>query len=98
MLRGFPGGASGKEPAYQCRRLERCGFDSWVGKMPWRRAWQPTPVFLPENPMDSGTWWATVHRAAKSWIQLSDREYTEIQENEQFRGMVIRDPSQVYLS
>ena len=26
---------------------ERPGFDPWVGKMPWRRAWQPTPVFLP---------------------------------------------------
>ena len=24
-------------------------FDPWVGKIPWRRAWQPTPVFLPEN-------------------------------------------------
>ena len=23
------------------------GFDPWVGKIPWRRAWQPTPVFLP---------------------------------------------------
>jgi len=22
-------------------------FDPWVGKIPWRRAWQPTPVFLP---------------------------------------------------
>ena len=28
----------------QCRRL---GFDPWVGKIPWRREWQPTPVFLP---------------------------------------------------
>ena len=28
----------------QCRRL---GFDSWVGKIPWRREWQPIPVFLP---------------------------------------------------
>ena len=26
---------------------ERPGFDPWVGKVPWRRAWQPTPVFLP---------------------------------------------------
>ena len=26
---------------------ERPGFDPWVGKIPWRRAWQPTPVFLP---------------------------------------------------
>ena len=44
---GFPGGTSGKEPTYQCRRLKRRWFDPWVGKIPWRRAWQPTPVFLP---------------------------------------------------
>ena len=25
---------------------KRPGFDSWVGKIPWRRQWQPTPVFL----------------------------------------------------
>ena len=25
----------------------RPGFDPWVGKLPWRRKWQPTPVFLP---------------------------------------------------
>ena len=25
------------------------GFDPWVRKIPWRRAWQPTPVFLPEE-------------------------------------------------
>ena len=35
---------SGKEHTCQCRRRE---FDPWVGKIPWRRAWQPTPVFLP---------------------------------------------------
>ena len=28
----------------------RPGFDPWIEKIPWRRAWQPTPVFLPENP------------------------------------------------
>jgi len=33
--------------ACQCRRHRRCGFDPWVGKIPWRRKWQPTPVFLP---------------------------------------------------
>ena len=44
---GFPGGASGKEPACQWRRYKRCRFNLWVGKIPWRRAWQPTPVFLP---------------------------------------------------
>ena len=35
-----------KEAACQCRRHKRHGFDPWVGKIPWRRAWQPTPVFL----------------------------------------------------
>ena len=30
---GFPGGASGKEPTWQCRRHERCGFNPWVGKI-----------------------------------------------------------------
>ena len=35
----FPGGSDGKEPA--------CNADSWVEKIPWRRAWLPTAVFLP---------------------------------------------------
>ena len=47
LVQGFPGGASGKEPACQCRRFERYRFCLWVGRIPWRRAWQPTPVFLP---------------------------------------------------
>ena len=44
---GSPGGASGKEPACQCRRHKRRGFNSWVRNIPWRKAWQHTPVFLP---------------------------------------------------
>ena len=43
---GFPGGASGKEPTCQCRRHKRHMFFLWVRKIPWRRSWQPTPVFL----------------------------------------------------
>ena len=35
-------------------------------KAPWRRARQPTPVFLPEDPMDRGALQATVHRATKN--------------------------------
>ena len=46
---GLPGGASGKEPTCQCRRHKRCRFDPWVGKIPWRRKWQTTPVFLPRD-------------------------------------------------
>ena len=34
----FPGGTSGKELTCQCRRYKRCGFNSWVGKIPWRRS------------------------------------------------------------
>ena len=44
---GFPGGTVGKESSCQCRRCQRPGFDPWVRMMPWRRKWQPTPVFLP---------------------------------------------------
>ena len=47
VLQGFPGGTSGKEPACQCRRPKTHRLDSWVGKMPCRRAQPPTPVFLP---------------------------------------------------
>ena len=36
------GGTSGEE-----WRRRRRGFDPWVGKIPWSRKWQPTPVFLP---------------------------------------------------
>jgi len=47
---GFPGGACSKEPACQCRRHKRppeAGFNPWVRKILWRRAWQSTPVLLP---------------------------------------------------
>ena len=56
----FPGGASGKEPTYQCRRHKRHGLDPWVGKSPWRRAWQPIPLFLPGES----------HRVAKRRTQI----------------------------
>ena len=43
----FPRCRSGKESICPCRRCKRLGFDPWVGKIPWGRKWQPTPVFLP---------------------------------------------------
>ena len=43
----FPGGSAMR--CLQRRRSRRWGFDPWVGKIPWRRARQPTPVFLPEK-------------------------------------------------
>ena len=35
------------QEACPCRKGRRCGFHPWVGKIPWRRKQQPTPVFLP---------------------------------------------------
>ena len=47
VLAQFPGGTRGKEPACQGRRCKRRRFDPWVGKISWRRKWQPAPVTLP---------------------------------------------------
>ena len=44
IMQGLLWWLSGKESACQCRRQ---GFNPWVGKISYRRAWQPTPVFLP---------------------------------------------------
>ena len=44
MVSGLPWWLSGKQLICQCKR---CGFNPWVGKILWRRAWQPTPVLLP---------------------------------------------------
>ena len=62
----FPGGARGKEPTCQGRRLKRCGFDPWVRKIPWRRHGKPFQDFCLETLMDRGAWQDTVHRVAKS--------------------------------
>ena len=53
---GFPGGTSGKEPACGCRRHKRRGFEPWVGKIPWRRKQQLTPVFLPGESHGQRSW------------------------------------------
>ena len=42
----FPSGASGEESACYSKKL---GFDPWVSKIPWRREWQPPPVFMPRE-------------------------------------------------
>ena len=55
----FPGGSDGTESACQCWRP---GFDPWVGKIPWRRKWDPCM----ENPMHRGAWQPTVPGVTKS--------------------------------
>ena len=49
----------GKPPRRKriCLQCKRPRFDPWVGKIPWRRTWQPTPVFLPGRPPGEGNGW-----------------------------------------
>ena len=77
---GFPGGTTGKESARQCRRCKRCGFKPWMGKIPWRRKWQPTPVFLPRESHEWGRWQATVIMSRKvrhDWSNLTQYIYSQ---------------------
>ena len=50
----------------------------WLGPRTiwWSRKWHPTPVLLPENPMDGGAWSTIVHGVAKSQTRLSDFTFT----------------------
>ena len=64
----FPWRLSGKESTCQCRR---CEFDPWVRKIPWRRKWQPTLVFL-SGKFHGQISLATVQGITKSQSLLSD--------------------------
>ena len=43
---GFPDGSDGKKKKKKCLHCRRLQFNPWVKKIPWRREWKPTPVFL----------------------------------------------------
>ena len=71
---GFPGGASGKEPGYQCRT-----YGMWVRSLggdglTWRRAWQPIPVFLPGESLGQrslASYSPQGHRVKHDWSDLA---------------------------
>ena len=71
-FRGLPRWLSGKESACQCSRPRRLRFDPWIRKIPWRRKWQPTTVFLPGKSHGQRILVATVHGVTESWSQLSN--------------------------
>ena len=63
----FSGASDGKESVFNAWGSR---FNRWVGKFPWRRAWKPTPVFLPEESHDRGAWRAIVYglqRVRSDW-------------------------------
>ena len=73
---GLPRWCSGKESVCQCRRH---GFHPWVGKILWRRDWQPTPVFLPgefhgQRSLAGYSPWGHKELDLTEWLTLSFKE------------------------
>ena len=73
---GFPGGSAGKKPAM--KRHRRHELDPWVGKILWRKKWQPTPVFLPGE-----------FRGQRSLAGYSPWDLKELEVTEQEQGNFI---------
>ena len=72
---GFPGDTSGKEPTCQCKRHRRCRFNPWVGKIPWRRKWQPIAVLARKIPWTEelgGLQSIELQRVRHDWNALVD--------------------------
>ena len=96
LLLGFSGGVSGKEPECQSRRRKRWGFDpSLVGKIPWRRAWQPTPVsllgqFHGQRSLAGYSTWFRMSRTRQKWLSTDtdpmDMNLSSVQEIVMVRG------------
>ena len=60
-----------KNPPANAGRRKRCRFDSWVGNIPWRKKWQPTPVFLPGE-----------FHGQRSLVGYSPQGHTELEKTE----------------
>ena len=63
---GFPGGISGKEPAFQCRRQKRCRFSPWVGKIPLEEEMATHPSIIAWR-IPWTAWRAAVYGVTYSW-------------------------------
>ena len=68
---GLPWWLSGKESVCQYRR---CRVDPWVGKIPWRRKWQPTPAFLSGKSHGQRAWRAIVLGITKELDDLVTKQ------------------------
>ena len=76
---GFPGD---KQPDCQRRRHKRCRFDPWVRKIPWRRPWQPTPVFFPGESHGWRRLAGCSPWGMQRWTQLSVCAHTHTQDDD----------------
>ena len=75
--KSFPGGVSGKRSASNAGDINRNGFDPWVRKIPWRRAWQPTPVFFPgeSRGQRSLAGYSPKSQTWLKWLSLHERHW-----------------------
>ena len=79
-------------------RNKRQGFEPCVRKIPWRRAWQPTPVFLPENYTDREVWQATVHGVTQNQTRLNKKHaHTHLPSNSQREDVVLGQEKSEYV-
>ena len=83
LRNGFPGGAMIKNlPANAGgeRDIRSSGFNPWVGKIPWRRRWQPTPVLLPRKCHGQRIQVCYVHGVTKSqtWLRTRQQQTTKM--------------------
>ena len=67
----FPGGAKGKEPTCQCRRLKDMGLIAVLGISPGEGNGSPLQCSCLENPIDRGSWWSTFHGVTNSQTLLN---------------------------
>ena len=74
IKKGFPSALRSEESTSQCSRYNRHQFDPWVRKIPWRRAWQPTPVFLPG---ESHGWGILVNYSPWGFMESDMSEATQ---------------------
>ena len=87
--KGLPKWCRGKESACQGGRQRRHEFIAWVGKVPWSRKWQPTPVFLPGK-----------FYGQRSLVGSSPGDHKELDMTEELSAYItsIKTSSQVNLS
>ena len=64
----------------------RWGFDPWVGKIPWKRKWQPTPVFLPGRSHERGGLQSIGSSSRTQLSNWSNDDKVQLQENRKSRG------------
>ena len=74
-IQGFPSGSVGKELICNAGDQLQCvkpGFHPWVEKSPWKRKWQPTPVFLPGKSHGQRSLLGYSQQGHKSQTRISD--------------------------